>query len=291
MPEPLIVAMLGVGAMLALVAGTAEVIDGAQRAQRRRLREFVAMPLARDGEPGARLSSLPSRIAFAVGRPAVGLWPFALGPEAMHAAAVEVGAATIGFVIGGISAALFAGPNLAALGAAGGALVGLLAPRIAWSRARGRQRRNVIAALPNTLDLMALAADAGLGFDAALAQVVPRLDGPLAAELRRVLVELRIGRDRRLALRELARRTALPETARMTNAIIQADALGLPLTRTFRELASEIRVRRRQLAEEQARTAPIKMLFPMVLLIFPALFVVILGPAVITVVEALHVGP
>ena len=124
---------------------------------------------------------------------------------------------------------------------------------------------------------MALAADAGLGFDAALAQVVPRLDGPLAAELRRVLVELRIGRDRRLALRELARRTALPETARMTNAIIQADALGLPLTRTFRELASEIRVRRRQLAEEQARTAPIKMLFPMVLLIFPALFVVILA--------------
>ena len=149
----------------------------------------------------------------------------------------------------------------------------------------------MIAALPNTLDLMALAADAGLGFDAALAQVVPRLEGPLAAELRRVLVELRIGRDRRLALRELARRTALPETARMTNAIIQADALGLPLTRTFRELASEIRVRRRQLAEEQARTAPIKMLFPMVLLIFPALFVVILGPAVITVVEALHVGP
>ena len=149
----------------------------------------------------------------------------------------------------------------------------------------------MIAALPNTLDLMALAADAGLGFDAALAQVVPRLDGPLAAELRRVLVELRIGRDRRLALRELARRTALPETARMANAIIQADTLGLPLTRTFRELASEIRVRRRQLAEEQARTAPIKMLFPMVLLIFPALFVVILGPAVITVVEALHVGP
>src|SRR5438552_16672176 len=110
MPEPLIVAVLGVGAMLALVAGTAEVIDGAQRAQRRRLREFVAMPLARDGEPRARLSSLPSRIAFAVGRPAAGLWPFVPRPEAMHRAAGQVAAAPIGFVIGGTSAALFAVP-------------------------------------------------------------------------------------------------------------------------------------------------------------------------------------
>src|SRR5207245_8469978 len=115
---------------------------------------------------------------------------------------------------------------------------------LAWSRARARQRRNVIAALPNTLDLMALAADAGLGFDAALAQVVVRLDGTLAAELRRVLVELRIGRDRRLALREFARRTALAETARFANAIVQADGLGLPLARAFRELANELRLRR-----------------------------------------------
>src|SRR5207245_8834494 len=120
--------------------------------------------------PGCRLWRLPLGIALRVGRPAVGLWPFGLGPEAMHAAAVEVGAATIGFVIGGISAALFAGPNLAALGAAGGALVGLLAPRIAWSRARGRQRRNGIAALPNTLALMGPSAGPGRGLGPALAQ-------------------------------------------------------------------------------------------------------------------------
>jgi len=291
MPDPLLVAALGGGAMLALVAGTAEAVDGARRAQRRRLREFVTEPLGRDGEHGERLSSLPSRIAFALGRPVVGLWPFALTVDAMHAAAVEVGAATTGVVVGAVTSLLLAGPSLVVLGAVGGGLVGFVAPRTAWSRARARQRRNLIVALPNALDLLALAADGGLGFDAALAQVVTRLEGPLAAELRRVVVELRIGRDRRLALRELARRTALPETARIANVIIQADTLGLPLARTFRELAGEIRLRRRQIAEEQARTAPIKMLFPMVLLIFPALFIVILGPAVLKLVEALHVGP
>src|SRR5207302_1961316 len=162
--------------------------------------------------------------------------------------------------------------------------------RRARSTARAA-RGDLMAALPNALDLLALAADAGLGFDAAVAQVVARLEGPLAVVLRRVLVELRIGRDRRLVLREFARRTALVETARVANAIVQADALGLPLARTFRELAQEMRVRRRQRAEEQARTAPIKMLFPMVLLIFPALFIVILGPAVPQIMEALNVGP
>ena len=255
MSEPLVIAMLGGGAALALFLGATGAIDGPRSARRRRLRQFVSDAGGNGPAPRRAPSALVSWVVATAGRP-----PVATGT-------------------GGI------------LGAAGGGLLGYTVPRVARSRVRARERRDLIAALPNALDLLALAADAGLGFDAAVAQVVARLEGPLAVELRRVLVELRIGRDRRLVLRELARRTALVETARVANAIVQADALGLPLARTFRELAQEMRVRRRQRAEEQARTAPIKMLFPMVLLIFPALFIVILGPAVPQIMEALNVGP
>jgi tight adherence protein C len=271
MSDPLIVAVLGGGAVLTLFLGATGAVDGARGAQRRRLRQFVG---------GERDHGAPTRRT--------------LGAQILRAAAIAGRpplAAALGGLAGAALAFAIAGPGAVPLGAAGGAALGYVLPRIAHARGRARERRDLIAALPNALDLLALAADAGLGFDAAVAQVVARLEGPLAVELRRVLVELRIGRDRRLVLRELARRTALAETARVANAIVQADALGLPLARTFRELAQEMRVRRRQRAEEQARTAPIKMLFPMVLLIFPALFIVILGPAVPQIMEALNVGP
>jgi len=271
MSEPLVIAMLGGGAALALFLGATGAIDGPRSARRRRLRQFVSDAGGNGPAPRRAPSALISRVVATAGRP-----PVATGT---------------GGILGAALAFAIVGPDAVVLGAAGGGLLGYTVPRVARSRVRARERRDLIAALPNALDLLALAADAGLGFDAAVAQVVARLEGPLAVELRRVLVELRIGRDRRLVLREFARRTALVETARVANAIVQADALGLPLARTFRELAQEMRVRRRQRAEEQARTAPIKMLFPMVLLIFPALFIVILGPAVPQIMEALNVGP
>jgi tight adherence protein C len=95
-----------------------------------------------------------------------------------------------------------------------------------------------------------------------------------------------MGRERRQALRELAQRTGVPELARFASAVVQADSLGVPLSQVLREQSAEIRMRRRQRAEESARKAPVKMLFPMILLIFPALFVVILGPAVPRLLEA-----
>lgn len=161
-----------------------------------------------------------------------------------------------------------------------GLLFGYLIPGIWLDRTvRGRQHR-MLRALPAALDMLALAAGAGMTLDGALGQVAQRWRGPLSDEFRRLLVEFNMGRDRRTALRALGERTGVPEIMRFANAIIQADALGTPISRVLQEQAVEMRTRRRQRAEEAARKAPVKMLFPMVGLIFPALFVVILGPAV-----------
>src|SRR5258705_598047 len=174
----------------------------------------------------------------------------------------------------------------AALGlAAGYAVPGLVLGSMA------RKRKNAIRkALVPSLDMLALSADAGLAFDGAIAQVVLRWKNPLSDEFRRLLLEFQMGRDRKQALRELARRTDLPDVGRFVNAVIQADTLGVGLAKVLQDQALELRTKRRQRAEELARLAPVKMMFPMVLLIFPALFLVILGPAVpkMTAIFNLH---
>lgn len=205
--------------------------------------------------------------------------------------ALEMGAAEfiglrigLAFVFGVAALAVAAMLNpvaeFVALIALAGLLFGYLIPGIWLDRTvRGRQHR-MLRALPAALDMLALAAGAGMTLDGALGQVAQRWRGPLSDEFRRLLVEFNMGRDRRTALRALGERTGVPEIARFVNAIIQADALGTPISRVLQEQAVEMRTRRRQRAEEAARKAPVKMLFPMVGLIFPALFVVILGPAV-----------
>jgi len=161
-----------------------------------------------------------------------------------------------------------------------GLFFGYLVPGLLLSRAVGTRKRRILRALPSALDMLALSARAGMTFDGAVAQVVQRWDSPFSDDLRILLTEFRMGRDRREALRALAQRTGVPDVARFTNAVIQADSLGVPISRVLHDQALEMRTRRRQRAEESARKAPVKMLFPMVGLIFPALFVVILGPAV-----------
>lgn len=190
----------------------------------------------------------------------------------------------LGFVFGvaalAIAAVLKPVTEFVALIGLAGLLFGYLIPGIWLDRTvRGRQQR-MLRALPAALDMLALAAGAGMTLDGALGQVAQRWRGPLSDEFRRLLVEFNMGRDRRIALRALGERTGVPEIMRFANAIIQADALGTPISRVLQEQAVEMRTRRRQRAEEAARKAPVKMLFPMVGLIFPALFVVILGPAV-----------
>ncbi len=161
-----------------------------------------------------------------------------------------------------------------------GLFFGYLVPGLLLSRAVSTRKRRILRALPSALDMLALSARAGMTFDGAVAQVVQRWDSPFSDDLRILLTEFRMGRDRREALRALAQRTGVPDVARFTNAVIQADSLGVPVSRVLHDQAIEMRTRRRQRAEESARKAPVKMLFPMVGLIFPALFVVILGPAV-----------
>jgi tight adherence protein C len=145
-------------------------------------------------------------------------------------------------------------------------------------KARSRRER-VRADLPDALDLLAVSVEAGLGFDGAIAKITEHMEGPLADEFSLTLGEMRIGESRQDALKRMADRVGAPELSSFTRAIIQADQLGTSLGRILRVQAADSRLRRQAAAEEKAMKAPIKMLFPTVLFIFPAIFLVILGPA------------
>lgn len=165
------------------------------------------------------------------------------------------------------------------------AVVGIVAARFMPERllkARTARRAElVLAELPGALDLLAISVEAGLGFDAALARVSDVVDGPLSDELDLMLSEIRVGEARPVALQRLADRLAVNDVAAFTRAVIRADQLGTSLAQTLRVQAEDARSRRQLAAEEKAGKAPVKMLFPTVLFIFPALFVVVLGPAML----------
>src|SRR6476659_5337557 len=169
------------------------------------------------------------------------------------------------------------------LGAAMAGTIGFLGPDYVLTlKARGRKEK-IRADLPDALDLLAVSVEAGLGFDASLAKLNENMDGPLAEEFGLTLSEMRIGESRSEALKRLSERVDAPELSAFTRAIIQADQLGTSLGRILRVQAADARLRRQAAAEERAMKAPIKMLFPTVLFIFPAMFLVILGPAILNV--------
>ncbi len=161
-----------------------------------------------------------------------------------------------------------------------GGMFGYLYPNI-WLKGRIRRRQSaILKALPDVLDMLTIAVSAGLGFDAALMRVVDKWQNPLTEELQKVLYEMRMGVPRADALRHLAERTGVPEVSSFVAIIIQAEKLGSSIADVLQAQADTVRERRRQWAEEQVRKAPVKMLIPLILFIFPSLFVVILGPAV-----------
>jgi tight adherence protein C len=175
------------------------------------------------------------------------------------------------------------GPGGLVLGALFLGAVGFLAPDYGLSlKARGRKER-IRADLPDALDLLAVSVEAGLGFDAALSRINEHMEGPLAEEFGLTLSEMRIGESRSEALKRLAERVDAQELSAFTRALVQADQLGTSLGRILRVQAADARLRRQAAAEERAMKAPIKMLFPTVLFIFPAMFLVILGPAILNV--------
>ena len=139
--------------------------------------------------------------------------------------------------------------------------------------------------LPDALDLLTISVEAGLAFDAALAQVARNSDGPLAKELFRVLQEMQIGTGRVDALRALAERTDVEELRIFVGAMVQADTFGVPIAKVLRVQSKEMRVKRSQRAEEKAQQVPVKILFPLIFCILPALFIVVMGPAGIKIFQ------
>jgi tight adherence protein C len=186
----------------------------------------------------------------------------------------------LGVVMGNLSFGI-----IAALGAG---VIGFFAPEFWLTRRIKKRRKMVLLAVPDTLDLLTISVRAGLGFDAALGKVVEKTKGPLADEFRRALAEIRMGKARRDALRDLAGRTEVPALSNFIAAIIQAEQLGVSISKVLQVQSEQLRIERRQRAEEAAAKAPIKMLFPLVGCIFPSMFIVILGPAIILI--AMNMG-
>ncbi|MGA9534223.1 MAG: type II secretion system F family protein [Anaerolineales bacterium] len=158
-------------------------------------------------------------------------------------------------------------------------LLGFFLPDMWLSSLITRRQRDIFRAMPDALDLLTIAVEAGLGFDAAMAKVNEKWDNDLALEFGRVIQEVRLGKLRREALRDMADRLGVSEMTSFVAAVIQSEQLGVSMAKVLRIQSDQMRVRRRQMAEEEAHRAPIKMIFPIGILIFPSLLIILLGPA------------
>ena len=194
--------------------------------------------------------------------------------------------AMVGVVVAfGVTALLGTSLSLRIVIVVGGLALGYVAPnlylyQVAYDRSAKMQRE-----LPDAIDLMTISVESGLGFDAAVQQVANNTDGPLADELARVLREMQIGQSRSESLRNLSERTNIPELKSFVSAMVQADAFGIPIANVLRVQSSEMRVKRRQRAEEKAMQVPVKITIPLIFCILPCLFIAVMGPAAITALE------
>src|SRR5215472_346076 len=178
-------------------------------------------------------------------------------------------------------------PELLVVAGGLGAVIGFFLPDLLLRSSGQKRQQQIPRALPDALDMLTICVEAGLGFDAALAQVARYTHGPLAAEFARALQEMQIGKSRTEALRSIAERTTAPELRAFVSAMVQSAELGIPVAHVLREQAKEMRMRRRQRAEEQAQKVPVKITFPLILCLFPALLVIIIGPGIIQISHSL----
>jgi tight adherence protein C len=289
LPVPVLVAALGTAAAIPLM-GWALLArpEGAAQARDNLLRGIdTGAPDARRSGPGllARLvrALTPSgtvarldRLAGTAGRPAA--WPV---PRLVAAKLVLL---AVGGGLSALVATARPGPLTIAMAVAV-TLVAYFLPELLL-HSRGQERQQEIGLeLADTLDQMTIAVEAGLGFESAMARAGRNGKGPLAEELVRTLQDIAVGQPRRDAYLALAERTGVPDLRRFIRAVVQADQYGVSIADVLRTQAQEMRLKRRQRAEEKAMQIPVKVIFPLILCILPTLFIVLLGPAVMDIID------
>jgi tight adherence protein C len=178
-------------------------------------------------------------------------------------------------------------PGLLILCVIVGGAVGFFLPDLLLYNSGQKRQAKIQALLPDAMDMLTICVEAGMGFDAAMAQVARNTDGPLAAEFARALQEMQFGKSRSQALRAMVDRTRVPELRSFVSAVVQAGELGIAVAQVLREQAKEMRLRRRQRAEGRAQQVPVKITFPLILCLFPALLIMVVGPGVIEIAHNL----
>jgi tight adherence protein C len=199
----------------------------------------------------------------------------------------KVTGAVLGLIFGAVFSLMVGSPTTKVILIVGVAVLGFFAPNLylyqrAYERAEQLQRE-----LPDAIDLLTISVESGLGFDAAVQQVARNTKGPLADELSRMLREMQIGQGRGDALRGLAERTNVADVRTFVGAMVQADSFGIPISQVLRVQSAEIRVKRRQRAEEKAQQVPVKITIPLIFCILPTLFIAVMGPAVLSIMDSL----
>lgn len=278
-----------VGRSLAAVQAIQAAPAGMQRELNKPFSERVLTPslsrltaLGRRFTPGGQISRIRHRLELAGNPPR---W------DVDRVLAFKMLGLIVGFVVGVAVPTLLSASPLTVMGVTIALVTaGYFAPNIVLHQIAYNRREQMRRELPDALDLLTISVEAGLAFDAALSQVARNTTGPLAEELFRVLQEMQIGLGRPDAMRALGDRTDLPELRGFVTAMVQADSFGIPIASVLRVQAREMRVKRSQRAEELAQKVPVKILFPLIFCILPSLFVVILGPAAISIINSFGGG-
>jgi tight adherence protein C len=298
MPTEVIIAILAAGAVLLITYGMAS--RPPQDAVQQRLEQLVVQPktleefelqqpffdrimrplvkrlakLGRRGDQGGIIARTDAKLEKA-GYPG--------GLRGADWMGVKILITIVGAILFFFIGTVLRGPALGFAAAILGAALGFVMPEFWLGRKIRARSFGMVLQLPDALDLLTISVEAGLGFDAALAKVVEKMEGPLVSEFRQALAEIRMGRSRRDALRDVIARADAQPVTNFIGAIVQAEQLGVPIAKVLQIQSTQLRIERRQRAEEAAAKAPVKMLFPMVGCIFPTIFIVILGPAIVTV--------
>ena len=234
--------------------------------------------LGRAATPGRALAGLRRRLDYAGNPP---YWTVDRVFEVKGLGLIVFG------VVGAVIGLLFGGGLGVVVGGLVGAAGGFFAPDMIVYQLSYNRQEKIARTLPDILDTLTVSVEAGLGFDAALSQITRYGKGPVAGEFARVIQEMQIGRSRVDALRGLGQRTSINELRAFCAIVVQATDLGVPIANVLREQAREMRIRRRQRAEETAQKVPVKILFPLIFCLFPAIFIVVLGPGIINIMDFL----